>query len=111
MLERARALESLTVDLRREFHMHPELNFRELRTARRVAEELGKLGLEVKTGVGVTGVVAQIGEGRPAIGIRADMDALPIDEENDVPYKSQNPGVMHACGHDAHSAILLTVAR
>jgi amidohydrolase len=69
------------------------------------------LGIEVETGVGVTGVVAHIGEGRPAVGIRGDMDALPILEANDVPYKSQVPGVMHACGHDAHTAILLTVAR
>src|SRR5690606_15309328 len=63
------------------------------------------------TGVGKTGVVARIGEGRPAIGIRADMDALPIHEENDVPYASQTPGVMHACGHDAHTAMLLAVAK
>ena len=110
-LDQARSLEALTIALRRDFHMHPELNFREVRTANRVAEELRKLGIEFETGVGVTGVVAHIGEGRPAIGIRGDMDALPIDEENDVPYKSQVPGVMHACGHDAHTAILLTVAR
>jgi amidohydrolase len=110
-LEHARALEAHTIELRRDFHMHPELNFREVRTARRVAEELQKLGIEFETGVGVTGVVARIGEGRPAIGIRGDMDALPIHEANDVPYKSQVPGVMHACGHDAHTAILLTVAR
>jgi amidohydrolase len=110
-LEHARRLEAHTIDLRRDFHMHPELNFREVRTARRVAEELQKLGIEFETGVGVTGVVARIGEGRPAIGIRGDMDALPIQEANDVHYRSQVPGVMHACGHDAHTAILLTVAR
>lgn len=111
MVERARSLQEMTIALRREFHMNPELNFREFRTARRVAEELGKMGIEAQTGVGVTGVVARIGEGGPVIGIRGDMDALPITEANDTPYKSQNPGVMHACGHDAHTAILLTVAR
>ncbi|MDX2137173.1 MAG: amidohydrolase [Chloroflexota bacterium] len=110
-LAQARSLEPMTIDLRRDFHMHPELNFREVRTANRVAEELHKLGIEFETGVGITGVVAHIGEGRPAIGIRGDMDALPINEENDVPYKSTVPGVMHACGHDAHTAILLTVAK
>jgi amidohydrolase len=69
------------------------------------------MGIEVETGVGKTGVVARIGEGRPAIGIRADMDALPLQEMNDVAYKSQTPNVMHACGHDAHTSILLGVAR
>ena len=111
MLDRARSLEDMTINLRREFHMNPELSFNELRTAKRVAEELNKMGIEAETGVGVTGVVARIGEGHPAIGIRGDMDALPITEEHDTPYKSQNPGVMHACGHDAHTAILLTVAK
>src|SRR5262249_36593130 len=82
----------------------------EFRTARLVADTLRGMGLEVETGVGKTGVVARIGEGRPAIAIRADMDALPIQEINDVPYASQTPGVMHACGHDAHTAILLGVA-
>jgi amidohydrolase len=110
-LEKARSLEDMTISLRREFHMNPELSFKETRTAKRVAEELNKMGIETETGVGVTGVVARIGEGGPRIGIRGDMDALPILEENDVPYKSQNPGVMHACGHDAHTAILLTVAK
>jgi amidohydrolase len=111
MLDRARSLEDMTISLRREFHMNPELSFKEIRTAKRVAEELNKMGIEAETGVGVTGVVARIGEGHPAIGIRGDMDALPITEEHDSPYKSQNPGVMHACGHDAHTAILLTVAK
>jgi amidohydrolase len=110
-LKRAHALQDMTVALRRDFHMHPELSFQEVRTARRVAEELRKMGIEAETGVGITGVVARIGEGGPVIGIRGDMDALPITEANDVPYKSQTPGVMHACGHDAHTAILLTVAK
>jgi amidohydrolase len=96
---------------RRDFHMHPELGFEEQRTARVVAEALAEFGIETQTGVGKTGVVGYLGEGSPVIGIRADMDALPIDEENDLPYRSQTPGVMHACGHDAHTAILLGVAK
>lgn len=110
-LEQAQAISGDITAWRRDLHMHPELSFQEFRTARMVADTLRELGLEVQTGVGKTGVVARIGEGRPAIGIRADMDALPILEANDVPYASQNPGVMHACGHDAHTAILLGVAR
>jgi amidohydrolase len=111
MLENARELQNQLIEWRRDIHMHPELSFQELRTARLVADTLRDMGIEVETGVGKTGVVARIGEGRPAIGIRADMDALPLQELNDVPYKSLTPGVMHACGHDAHTAILLGVAR
>ncbi len=110
-LEQARRLQDTLVAWRRDIHMHPELSFQEFRTARLVADTLRDMGLEVETGVGKTGVVAHLGEGRPVIGIRADMDALPIHEANDVPYCSQTPGVMHACGHDAHTAILLGVAR
>lgn len=111
MLEQANALYDRLVAWRRDFHQHPELSFQEFRTAKVVAEELTALGLEVQTGVGKTGVVAYIGDGDgPVIGIRGDMDALPITEANDVPYASQNEGVMHACGHDAHTAILLGVA-
>ena len=110
-LDKARALEEQIIAWRRDIHMHPELGFEETRTARLVADNLRDMGIEAEIGVGITGVVARIGEGRPAIGIRADMDALPIQEENDVPYKSQTPGVMHACGHDAHTAILLGVAK
>ncbi len=109
--DKALELEPQLVAWRRDIHMHPELGFEEVRTANLVAQTLREMGLEVETGVGKTGVVARIGEGRPVIGIRADMDALPIDEANDVPYKSTVPGVMHACGHDAHTAILLGVAR
>jgi amidohydrolase len=96
---------------RRDIHMHPELGFQEVRTARLVADTLAEFGIEVQAGVGKTGVVGYLGEGSPVIGIRADMDALPIQEENDVPYRSQAAGVMHACGHDAHTAILLGVAK
>ncbi|MEZ4664079.1 MAG: amidohydrolase [Caldilineaceae bacterium] len=111
MLEQANAIREQLVAWRRDFHMHPELSFQEQRTARVVAQTLEGMGIEVQTGVGKTGVVGYLGEGAPIIGIRADMDALPIQEENDVPYASQTPGVMHACGHDAHTAMLLGVAK
>jgi amidohydrolase len=111
ILERARGLQETMVAWRRDIHMHPEISFQEYRTARLVAEALHEMGIEAETGVGKTGVVGRLGEGKPIIGIRADMDALPIHEANDVPYRSQTPGAMHACGHDAHTAILLGVAR
>jgi amidohydrolase len=110
VLEEARQIEEKLVAWRRDIHANPELGFEETRTAARVAEELEDLGYEVQAGVGRTGVVAEHGEGHPIIAIRADMDALPIQEENDLPYASQNPGVMHACGHDAHVAIAIGVA-
>jgi amidohydrolase len=109
-LTRAQALAGQLVAWRRDIHMHPELSFQEQRTASKVVDALAALGIEAQAGVGKTGVVGFLGEGSPVIGIRADMDALPIDEVNDVPYRSQTPGVMHACGHDAHTAILLGVA-
>ena len=102
-----------TQKLRRDFHMHPELGFEEVRTAGIVAEELNKLGIEVTTGVGKTGVVGII-EGKgpgPVVLLRFDMDALPIHEETGADYASQTPGVMHACGHDGHTAIGLSVAK
>lgn len=111
MLERARALQDQIVAWRRDVHKHPELGFQEHRTAQLAASTLRAMGLRVETGIGKTGVVGYLGEGRPAVGIRADMDALPLQEANDVPYASQTPGVMHACGHDAHVGILLGVAR
>ena len=111
LLEQAEQLQDQLVAWRRDIHMHPELGFQETRTARLVADTLRDMGLEVEVGVGRTGVVARIGEGEPKVGIRADMDALPIQETNDVPYRSQVDGVMHACGHDAHTAILLGVAK
>jgi amidohydrolase len=110
MLEEAKKIHSQIVDWRRDFHMHPELGFEEVRTAAKVAEILDEIGCRVRTGVGKTGVVGELGEGKPVVAIRADMDALPITEANDVPYKSQNEGIMHACGHDAHMAMLLGVA-
>ena len=110
MLIKAKGIEQTLIKWRREFHMHPEVGFKENRTASRVAEILEAKGFKVRTGVGRTGVVGEIGEGHPIVAIRADMDALPIQEENDIPYASQVPGVMHACGHDAHTAIGLGVA-
>jgi len=108
--ERAQALQNELVRLRRAIHQRPELGFREVETARLIADTLQELGLTAQTGVGKTGVVADLGQGSPCIGVRADMDALPIEEQNDVPYRSQIPGVMHACGHDAHVAMALGVA-
>jgi amidohydrolase len=110
MLERARGIKDQLIRWRREIHMHPELGFQETRTAAFVADVLESLGYRVRTGVGGTGVVGERGNGSPIVAIRADMDALPIQEENAVGYASQVPGVMHACGHDAHTAILLGVA-
>ncbi len=109
-LDRAQALKDKLIAIRRDLHEHPELAFQEVRTAQRVAETLHDLGIEYATGVAKTGVVAYLGEGEPRIALRADMDALPILEANDVAYKSQNAGVMHACGHDAHTAGLLGAA-
>ena len=110
MLNKATKIKAQLVDWRRDFHMHPELGFQETRTATRVTQALEGMGWRVTTGVGRTGVVAEIGQGSPMIAIRGDMDALPIQEANQAPYASQNEGVMHACGHDAHTAILLGVA-
>ena len=111
MLQDSYHLQEELIEWRRDFHMHPELGFREIRTASRVAEELEKLGYRVRRNVGRTGVVAEIGvpDGL-CIAIRADMDALPIQEANDVPYRSQVNGNMHACGHDAHTAMALGAA-
>lgn len=112
ILNRAFELENETIQFRREIHMYPELGFQEKRTAKLVSDVLSKWGYNVQTGIAETGVVGVLkcGEGR-VVALRADMDALPIQEENDIPYKSRIPGVMHACGHDAHVAMLLTAAR
>lgn len=112
-LKEADAMLPDLIQWRRDFHMHPELRFEEVRTSSKVAEHLRGLGLEVQTGVGKTGVVGLLTGSRPGpvALMRFDMDALPIQEENDVPYKSQNPGVMHACGHDSHMAMGIGVAK
>lgn len=99
---------------RRDFHAHPELSNREQRTGRTVAELLREIGVErIKTGVAGHGVVGLIRGGKPGptVALRADMDALPIQEQTGLPFASQNDGVMHACGHDAHTAILLGAAK
>lgn len=111
MLNRTEAILSEMIHWRRDFHMYPELGFQEVRTAAKVAELLEGWGYQVRTGVGKTGIVADFGSGKPIVAIRADMDALPIQEANDVPYKSKNDGIMHACGHDAHTAIALGTAK
>ena len=111
-LDDAQQLFEYTRSLRRDFHRHPEIGFKEIRTANIVAKELSYLGLEAKTGVGQTGVVGLI-EGKaagPVVLLRFDMDALPIQEETGAEYASLNDGLMHACGHDGHVAIGLTVA-
>lgn len=101
------------VALRRTFHQHPELAFREEETTRKIAEVLTELGVPFETGIGRTGIVATLSAAAPGPirAFRADMDALPLEEANAVPYRSQVPGVMHACGHDAHITVALGVLR
>ncbi len=107
-----RRAEEITM-LRRDIHHHPELGFEEFRTSDLVAERLQAWGYQVERGIGGTGVVGQLkrGEGARRLGIRADMDALPITEETGLPYASSRAGVMHACGHDGHTAMLLGAAQ
>ncbi len=111
-LTQAKEFFPYTQSLRRDFHMHPELGFQEFRTGGIVARELESLGIEVTKGVGKTGVVGLLEGAKPGptLLLRFDMDALPILEETGAEYTSHNPGVMHACGHDGHTAIGLTVA-
>jgi hippurate hydrolase len=101
------------VALRHDLHQYPELAFQERRTSKIIASNLSSWGYEVATGIAGTGIVATLrrGNGEKRIGIRADMDALPIEEATGLDYASNNPGVMHACGHDGHSSILLAAAR
>ncbi len=110
MLKRANEIRDKLFTYRHDFHKNPEVGFTEVRTSAKVAEVLASLGCRVRTNVGKTGVVGELGEGLPMVAIRADMDALPLQEENLTDYASQVRGVMHACGHDAHTAILLGVA-
>src|SRR5262245_14486046 len=100
------------VGLRRDFHRHPELSFEERRTSGIIAERLHAAGLDVRTGIGRTGVVGVLTGDRPGrtIAWRADIDALPLNESLDQPFTSGTPGVMHACGHDGHTAIGVTLA-
>lgn len=118
--QRAKAIEDKLIAWRRDIHQHPELGNQETRTAKLVADHLRALGMEVKTGVAVTGVVAVLKGGKPGpvVALRADMDALPVKEQVDLPFASQAKGtylgkevdVMHACGHDTHTAILMATA-
>ncbi len=110
----APAQQDYIVSARRHLHQHPELSFQERETAAFVARELRACGLEPREGFGGGyGIVVDIEGARPGptVALRADMDALPVEEENDLPFRSRNPGVMHACGHDAHTAVLLGAAR
>ncbi|MEX1183378.1 MAG: amidohydrolase [Gemmatimonadota bacterium] len=111
LLRQAVGFERDLVAIRQDLHRHPELAFREQRTARIAADAVAALGFRVRRDVGRTGVVAEIGEGLPVVALRADMDALPIQESSDVAYRSTVDGVMHACGHDAHVAMLIGAAR
>ena len=100
------------IAFRRDFHRFPELSFKEFRTGDVIAQQLSDLGIEHKTQIGKTGIIGEVkfGEG-PIIALRADMDALPIQETGDLEFRSRNDGVMHACGHDGHMAILLGAAK
>ena len=118
LLEKIKALSQQyseeVVDARRHLHANPELSYQEYNTAKFVSEKLRAFGIQVKEGVATTGLVAEIRGKNPekkSIALRADMDALPIQESTDLPYKSKVPGVMHACGHDVHTASLLGTAR
>ncbi len=110
--QEASKLQPQVVEWRRDFHAHPELSNREVRTGAKVDEILKGFGIETRriAGHGVVGVLKGALPG-PVVALREDMDALPIQEAVDVPWKSTNPGVMHACGHDAHSAMLLGAAK
>lgn len=113
VLDRLRAYQPELVSIRQDIHAHPELGLEEHRTADLVAQKLQEWGIEVHRGIGKTGVVGVLrnGNGQGSVGLRSDMDALPILEATGLPYASQNPGKMHACGHDGHTTILLGAAK
>ncbi len=110
VLERARSIEAHLTEIRRDIHSYPELGYQETRTAALAADYLRGLGIEVRTGVAKTGIIGYLGSGKPVLMLRADMDALQIQEHSEVAYASRQPGLMHACGHDAHVACLLGAA-
>lgn len=112
VLDRARSYQDELAAIRRDIHANPELGLQEHRTAELVAKKLEEWGIEVHRGVGKTGVVGVLRNGNgPAIGLRADMDALAMEEQTNLPYSSRNPGRMHACGHDGHTTMLLGAAK
>src|SRR5664279_2994888 len=113
ILQLAKKYAPETVDIRRHLHAHPELSYKEFQTSAFVQEKLKGLGIpfEIKATTGVIGLIKGNNPDKRVIALRADMDALPIREENEVPYKSQNDGIMHACGHDAHTSILLGASK
>lgn len=110
--KKAEEIKNFLTEFRRDLHQHPELSFEEFRTAEKIAQVLRQIGLEVQTGVGKTGVVGLLRgkSGSKTIGLRGDMDALPVEELNQTSYISKNKGVMHACGHDGHATIILGAA-
>jgi len=112
-IDKIRGFQDELTEIRRDFHAHPELGLEEHRTADIVAKKLESWGIEVHRGVGVTGVVGVIrkGSGKTRIGLRADMDCLPMEEQTNLPYRSQATGKMHACGHDGHTTMLLGAAK
>ena len=110
IISKAQALQQETVALRRHLHRHPELSFQEEKTSQFVAEKLSELGYRVRTGIGKTGVIADLSEGK-AVAIRAELDALSINETNRTTYSSDTAGVMHACGHDANMACVIAAAK
>ncbi|OHW62715.1 putative hydrolase YxeP [Andreesenia angusta] len=112
MLEKAKQIEEYVISFRRDLHRHPELSNKEFRTQERIMEELDKLGVPYEK-VGTTSLIANIKGGKPGktVALRGDMDALPIIEETEIDFKSENQGVMHGCGHDAHAAMLLGAAK
>ena len=110
--EEAKKISDWIIDIRRELHKHPELMYEEIKTSALVRRELDNLGISYQSPIAKTGVLASIGNGNgPCVALRADMDALPIHEETDVPFRSEVDGKMHACGHDCHTAMLLGAAK
>ena len=110
ILEKAEKLTPQLTEIRRAIHRHPELGFEEVKTAGLISDTLTQLDIPHRTGVGRTGIVAEVGQGKPIIALRGDMDALPITEQTGLPFASEVDGVMHACGHDAHATALLGAA-
>jgi IAA-amino acid hydrolase len=111
LLEEARREAGWITEIRRELHRFPELGYQEFRTGTLIRKKLDELGIPYRFPVAETGVVATLGQGSPCVALRADIDALPIEEETDVPFRSEVPGKMHACGHDCHTAMLLGAAK